>query len=37
VTLDPPVERGEEPDRKAGGRELLVSWLRQAIDGATGE
>jgi hypothetical protein len=27
VTLVPPVERGEEPDRNAGERELLVSWL----------
>jgi hypothetical protein len=27
VTPVPPVERGEEPDRNAGERELLVSWL----------
>jgi hypothetical protein len=27
VTLVPPAARGEEPDRHAGERELLLSWL----------
>ena len=27
MTLVPPAGRGEEPDRHAGERELLLSWL----------